>query len=86
MRHRTKGFCFPGYRYCGPGCSGPGAPVNAVDSCCQLHDACYARYGPTHFCDEQFQQCLNRYKYSPTKMGKDARLFSKAVRLKKLFF
>ena len=85
MRGRTKGFCFPGYRYCGPGCSGPGAPVNAVDSCCQIHDACYAKYGRTKFCDEQFQQCLNRYTNSPTKMGKDARLFSKAVRLKNLF-
>ena len=85
MRGRTKGFCFPGYRYCGPGCSGPGAPINEVDRCCQIHDACYARYGSTKFCDEQFQQCLNRYTNSRTKMGKDARLFSKAVRLKNLF-
>ncbi len=85
MRRRTKGFCFPGYRYCGPGCSGPGAPVNEVDRCCQFHDACYYRYGNSKYCDDLFQQCLNQYKHAPTKMGKDARLFSKAVRIKNLF-
>ncbi|HWL11412.1 MAG TPA: Parvovirus coat protein VP1-like protein, partial [Ureibacillus sp.] len=32
------GFCLPGYRYCGPGCSGPGSPTNPVDACCKFHD------------------------------------------------
>lgn len=26
-RNRKLGFCYPGYRYCGPGCSGPGTPT-----------------------------------------------------------
>jgi len=50
-RQRKLGFCYPGYKYCGPGCSGPGAPTNAVDACCKQHDECYARYGSTKHCD-----------------------------------
>ena len=84
-RNTTGGFCFPGYRYCGPGCSGPGAPVNEVDRCCQFHDACYDRFGPSKYCDDMFQQCLSRHRYARTKMGKDARVFSAAVRVKNLF-
>ena len=84
-RNTNSGFCFPGYRYCGPGCSGPGAPVNEVDRCCQFHDACYDRYGPTKHCDDMFQRCLSRYSHARTKMGKDARLFSAAVRVKNFF-
>lgn len=34
-RRRKFPFCvFSGYRWCGPGCSGPGQPINDVDSCC----------------------------------------------------
>lgn len=79
-------FCMPGYRYCGPGCSGPGAPTNAVDSCCYMHDLCYQRHKDKKYCDEQFQRCLapkiNRY----TKEGRDAALFSKVIRMKGFFF
>lgn len=32
---------FPGYRYCGPGKSGPAAPINQLDAICMEHDACY---------------------------------------------
>ena len=85
MRRPKRGFCYPGYRYCGPGCSGPGAPVNAVDKCCQDHDACYQKNWPKKYCDERFQHCLNLYKNSPTKMGRDARLFSRAIHLKNFF-
>lgn len=42
---RLFGFCYPGYRYCGPGCSGPGAPTNPVDACCKYHDECYRYCG-----------------------------------------
>lgn len=85
MRRPTIGFCYPGYRYCGPGCTGPGVPVNAVDACCQSHDECYALTGRTKHCDDIFQQCLNQYKNSSTKMGKDANLFSKAINIKNFF-
>lgn len=90
MRHngyrRGFGFCMPGYRYCGPGCSGPGAPTNAVDSCCYMHDRCYEMNGDKLFCDQQFQQCLAPKMNPYTKEGKDAALFSKAIRLKNFFF
>ncbi|MGP4071857.1 hypothetical protein ACTWQB_04820 [Piscibacillus sp. B03] len=36
-------FCYLGYRYCGPGCKGPGKPINRVDVACRQHDACYER-------------------------------------------
>lgn len=31
--------------WCGPLCSGPGAPIDDVDQCCQAHDQCYANRG-----------------------------------------
>ncbi|RDY66986.1 phospholipase, partial [Halobacillus trueperi] len=48
MRHRRRykrpKFCvFPGYRWCGPGCSGPGAPINETDAACKAHDECYRK-------------------------------------------
>lgn len=82
IMRRQIGFCYPGYRYCGPGCSGPGAPTNAVDNCCLHHDACYYYGYDKRYCDALFQHCLSQYKYAPTKMGKDARLFSKAIHIK----
>ena len=45
MPQRRKGrfrFCvFPGYNWCGPGCNGPGAPINELDAACKAHDICY---------------------------------------------
>lgn len=86
-RHRL-GICYPGYRYCGPGCTGPGAPINPVDACCKFHDECYLKYGPRgrRYCDELFQYCLEPYKNSYSKMSKDARFFSKAINMKNFFF
>ncbi|WP_371514479.1 hypothetical protein [Solibacillus sp. R5-41] len=40
-RHRKFVFCYPSYKYCGPGCSGSGRPIYAVDSCCKLHYLSY---------------------------------------------
>ncbi|WP_255508022.1 MULTISPECIES: Parvovirus coat protein VP1-like protein [Lysinibacillus] len=82
------GFCYPGYRYCGPGCSGPGAPTNEVDVCCMYHDLCYLQYGRHHrkYCDELFQQCLYPYINPYSKMGRDARVFSRTMNLKNFFF
>lgn len=85
MRRSRRGFCYPGYRYCGPGCSGPGAPTNSVDACCKFHDECYDRYGRSRYCDELFQQCLYQYMHHNSQMGRDARLFSRAIKLKNFF-
>lgn len=77
--------CYPGYRYCGPGCSGPGLPTNPLDACCKAHDECYYYHRDSRsrrYCDMLFQQCLDPYYHQSNKMGKDARLFSRAIRLK----
>ena len=84
MRHRSR-ICYPGYRYCGPGCSGPGAPVNAVDNCCYYHDKCYQQYGPSKYCDDLFQQCLMQHKNPHTRMGRHANFMSNVIRYKNFF-
>ncbi|MEK4252734.1 Parvovirus coat protein VP1-like protein [Ureibacillus sp. FSL K6-2830] len=86
-RRSPFGFCYPGYRYCGPGCSGPDAPTNPVDFCCLQHDICYAMYGPCRYCDELFQQCLAPYKHPYYgRMARDARLFSNVMKIRNFFF
>ncbi len=48
--------------WCGPGCSGPAAPIDVVDVCCQGHDYCYAREG--YFacsCNFALMRCLKPY-------------------------
>jgi len=32
-------------KYCGPGHSGPGTPIDALDKACQKHDKCYSKRG-----------------------------------------
>lgn len=49
--------------WCGPGCSGPSAPISPVDSCCKSHDNCYGSRG--YFacsCDGELLNCLRPYK------------------------
>ena len=81
-RRNSRGLCYPGYNWCGPGCSGPGAPTNRVDSCCKKHDECYEQYGPTKRCDEMLLRCLESQMNSRTKMGRDARLFYNIMRIR----
>jgi len=84
MKRKKLGFCMPGYRWCGPGCSGPGAPTNDVDACCKLHDECYRRFGgPSAYCDNIFINCMRPKINSHTRKGRDAALFSNFVRLSK---
>ncbi len=79
-------FCIlPGYNWCGPGCSGPGAPINEVDAACKAHDDCYRMYGSPCECDQEFLQRL-RYEINPyTQKGKHARLLYNYMRLQTLF-
>ncbi|MEW9701150.1 hypothetical protein [Paenibacillus sp. SI8] len=51
--------CFVHGNWCGPGCSGPSAPVDAVDTCCMIHDQCYATNGYFNCqCDWNLLDCL----------------------------
>lgn len=48
--------------WCGPGCSGPDSPVDAVDSCCKAHDLCYDSLGYSSCsCDRRLKKCLKPY-------------------------
>nr|WP_239558920.1 phospholipase [Peribacillus deserti] len=77
---------FPGYRWCGPGCSGPGAPINDVDACCWRHDRCLRLRMPACECDRKFIDCL-RPKINPkTDKGKKAALMYSLMRMKTAFF
>jgi hypothetical protein len=47
--------------YCGPGCSGPGDPIDSVDSCCKEHDDCYTDAKTLKQyceCDQQLLKCM----------------------------
>ncbi|SES90858.1 hypothetical protein SAMN05421676_10283 [Salinibacillus kushneri] len=78
--------CLPGYRYCGPGCIGPGTPVNQLDVFCMQHDTCYRSNGNRRLCDDVFLRQLHPYTYRRDKLGKDARLMYQAISLKKKWF
>jgi hypothetical protein len=74
-------FCiFPGYNWCGPGCSGPGAPINAVDAACHSHDICYRMSGDRCWCDEQFMYRLERLQNPYTVEGRHARVMLNYMR------
>ncbi|MEK3990447.1 MULTISPECIES: Parvovirus coat protein VP1-like protein [Robertmurraya] len=77
--------CYPGYRYCGPGCSGPGRPVNQLDALCMKHDACLRRYGSHRMCDEIFMQRMIPIRNQRNKMGRDAAIMSGFMNLKRMF-
>lgn len=79
-------FCvFPGYNWCGVGCSGPGAPVNAVDAACKAHDECYKRFGPSCYCDQMFLHQLHYLKNPYTLEGRHARLLYNYMKIQTLF-
>ena len=79
-------FCiFPGYNWCGPGCNGPGAPVNEVDVACKAHDICYRRYGDRCHCDSEFLRHLHPYIYENSRMGRHARILYNYTRLQMNF-
>ncbi|WP_186579392.1 Parvovirus coat protein VP1-like protein [Aquibacillus kalidii] len=75
--------CFPGYRYCGPRCSGPGAPVNALDAVCAQHDACYRKYGK-RMCDDIFLRQVTPFLSNPRKMGRDAAIMYRLIKMKRM--
>ncbi|MFB5660398.1 phospholipase [Alteribacillus sp. HJP-4] len=85
-RGRGPRFCvFPGYNWCGPGCSGPGAPVNAVDAACKAHDLCYRRTKNYCACDEEFIRRLAHLQNPYTREGRNARAMLQYMKIQRFF-
>ncbi|KKE80321.1 phospholipase [Oceanobacillus caeni] len=85
-RNRGIRFCvFPGYRWCGPGCSGPGAPINDVDAICKAHDECYRRNGNRHACDQVFLRRLEPKINPYTQKGRQARTLYHLMKVKSFY-
>jgi hypothetical protein len=76
MRRKKRsliGLCiFPGYRWCGPGCNGPGDPINPVDAACKHHDECYAQRKNFCYCDLEFMRELRPLVNFHTLQGRQA--------------
>ncbi|MGD7045975.1 phospholipase [Jeotgalibacillus proteolyticus] len=85
-RRNRPGLClFPGYNWCGPGCSGPGAPVNEVDACCKAHDECYGRGGSRCECDRAFLEQLAKHANPHTEQGRKAALMYDFIKFRMAF-
>ncbi|MBS4201022.1 phospholipase [Bacillus sp. FJAT-49732] len=84
-RRRLRICVLPGYRWCGPGCSGPGAPINEVDAACKAHDECYQRYGSSCDCDRAFLRRLRSIKNPHTRTGRHASLLYEYMKFQILF-
>lgn len=85
-RNRNRRFClFPGYNWCGPGCSGPGAPINAVDAACMAHDKCYSRGINPCECDHEFIRNLHPLINPYTQEGRHARILYNYMKLQTVF-
>jgi hypothetical protein len=79
-------FClFPGYKWCGPGCSGPGKPINRVDAACQAHDYCYEYYGERCYCDRKFMHHLRPLINYETDEGRHAEIIYNYMKLQTFF-
>ncbi|WP_082235311.1 phospholipase [Halobacillus massiliensis] len=80
------GFCvFPSYKYCGPGCSGPGVPLNEVDAACKEHDECYLTTRNYCLCDEQFIYRLSYLQNPYTIEGRHARTMLRYMKIQRFF-
>ncbi|WP_017754335.1 hypothetical protein [Calidifontibacillus oryziterrae] len=79
-------FCiFPGYNWCGPGCSGPGAPVNDLDAACKRHDECYRYHRNPCECDREFLHRLRLIMNPYSQKGRQARLMYNYMKLQSIF-
>lgn len=82
---RNGGCIFPGYRWCGPRCSGPGLPVNEVDACCMHHDLCLRSGADRCHCDHLFMDCLRHHTRGPYPENRHAQIMYGAMRVKTWF-
>lgn len=79
---RRPRFCvFPGYKWCGPGCSGPGAPVNRIDAACKAHDECYRSHRNRCDCDQEFLNRLERQIDADTLEARHARIIYRYMKM-----
>ncbi len=85
IQKRKPRCIFPDYRWCGPGCSGPGLPINDVDACCKRHDRCLDRGISLCKCDFDFIECLRPKLNIHTQKGRNAALMYKVMKIKTLF-
>ena len=84
-KNNRSPFCiFPNYRYCGPGCSGPGQPYNDVDGCCQAHDRCLEKHSQC-YCDRKFLECLRPKAKLTTSKGRIATLMYIYMKVQTVF-
>lgn len=85
-RNRKGGFCvLPGYNWCGPGCSGPGAPINEIDAACKAHDECYRRGNNRCECDREFLSKLQPKINSYSQKGRHARILYNYMKVQTAF-
>ncbi|MTH53536.1 phospholipase [Bacillus mangrovi] len=84
-KKRKTRCIFPGYKWCGPGCSGPGAPINQVDSCCMRHDKCLDSGRSKCQCDREFLRCLEPHINRYSESGKTAALIYDVMKLRTAF-
>lgn len=89
MPKRRNGNCrfcvLPGYNWCGPGCSGPDAPVNDVDAACKTHDECYRNGRSPCECDREFIQLLQTKINGFTEEGRHARMLYHYMKIQTIF-
>lgn len=65
--------------WCGPGNSGPGAPVDTLDTLCMRHDKCYAQRGYfSCYCDAQLKAEIDRWAH---RMTSKERAMAAAIKL-----
>ena len=84
--HRKFRFCvLPGYNWCGPGCSGPGNPINEVDAACKFHDECYRDCGDKCYCDLELMLLLAPYLHEHSQRGRHARLLYNYMKIQSEF-
>lgn len=85
-KNKGYGFCvLPGYNWCGPGCHGPGPPINDVDAACQAHDYCYGIGRHRCECDQEFLNYLRPQIDYYTQEGRHARLIYHYMKLQTMF-
>lgn len=64
-------------RWCGPGASGPGKPIDTLDSLCKAHDICYDKKGYfNRSCDSALVSGIAR---NWSKMSKKQKIYATAI-------